>query len=88
MSLHCRASLTRRGFEVEIDVRAGERVAVLGQNGSGKSTLLNILAGTLRPDRGVANLHGETLFDLDGRRRWLPPHRRSVSLLAQDALLF
>lgn len=89
MSLRCNAALAQRGFDVEIEVGSGERVAVLGQNGSGKSTLLSILAGTLRPDSGSAQVDGELLFDLDGRsRRWLPPHRRGIALLAQDPLLF
>ncbi|MCC6494922.1 MAG: ABC transporter ATP-binding protein [Propionibacteriaceae bacterium] len=89
MSLSCRASLAQRGFDVGIEVGAGERVAVLGPNGSGKSTLLGILAGTLRPDSGTAQVGGRTLFDLGpGKRSWLPPHRRGVALLAQDPLLF
>ncbi len=89
MSLSCRATLAHRGFDVELEVGAGERVAVLGQNGSGKSTLLGILAGTLRPDTGHARIDDQVLFDLDGgKRHWLPPHRRGVALLAQDPLLF
>lgn len=89
MSLVCRAALARRGFEVGIEVGAGERVAVLGPNGAGKSTLLGILAGTLRPDAGSATLDDTVLFDLGpGRRRWLRPHARGIALLAQDALLF
>ena len=37
---------------VDLEIAAGELVAVVGENGSGKSTLLRILAGDLRPDRG------------------------------------
>jgi molybdate transport system ATP-binding protein len=89
MSLKLRAELAERSFGAEVEIRAGERVAILGHNGSGKSTLLNILAGTLRPDSGRAVLGGKTLFDLGkGQRHWLAPHLRGVSLLAQDALLF
>lgn len=38
---------------VDLELGAGERVAVLGPNGAGKSTLLALLAGTLRPRRGI-----------------------------------
>ena len=37
---------------VDLEIAAGELVAVVGENGSGKSTLLRILAGDLRPDAG------------------------------------
>ncbi len=87
MSLRFAAALAQRDFDAEIEVGSGERVAVLGHNGSGKSTLLSILAGALRPDSGRATLGDTVLFDLS-RHRWLPPHARGISLLAQDALLF
>ncbi|AZQ70110.1 ABC transporter ATP-binding protein [Streptomyces luteoverticillatus] len=38
---------------VDMELRAGRLAGVVGENGSGKSTLLRILAGRLRPDRGV-----------------------------------
>ena len=37
---------------LNIHLRAGDRVALIGPNGVGKSTLLNIVAGQLKPDRG------------------------------------
>jgi molybdate transport system ATP-binding protein len=84
------ARLAARGFDVTLDVARGETVAILGPNGAGKSTALEIIAGLLRPDSGHAEWDGSPLFRLDGgpRGSWLPPHRRGVSLLAQDALLF
>jgi ABC-2 type transport system ATP-binding protein len=37
---------------IELEVRAGERIAIVGPNGAGKSTLLALLAGALEPSEG------------------------------------
>src|SRR6201989_1802581 len=43
---------------LDLEVAAGEMVAVVGENGTGKTTLLRILAGDLRPDAGSVALRG------------------------------
>ncbi|QDS98301.1 sugar ABC transporter ATP-binding protein [Adhaeretor mobilis] len=45
--------------DVDLDIRAGEVHAVIGENGAGKSTLMKILAGVQLPDSGGVFLHGE-----------------------------
>ena len=53
---------------VDMEVRTGEWLAVLGASGSGKSTLLHLLGGLDRPDRGGVQFDGEDVFSLRGRR--------------------
>lgn len=54
---------------VDLEVRQGECVALLGRSGSGKSTLLNLIAGIDRPDTGTININGTELTRLNERAR-------------------
>lgn len=67
--------------DAELQVEAGEVVALLGPSGVGKSTFLRVVAGLLVPDAGEVWLHGRDLTRV-------PPHRRRIGLVFQDEQLF
>ena len=46
---------------VDLEARAGEVLAIVGDNGAGKSTLIKILTGVYRPSAGTMELEGRTL---------------------------
>ena len=64
---------------IDLEVRAGEVLAVLGANGAGKSTALGLLTGRLGPDQGRAELFGR-----DPRE---PASRRGIGVMLQEATL-
>ena len=71
-------------FGVDLSVREGEVVALLGANGSGKSTVLNTVSGFVRPMAGSIKLSGQ---ELAGKR----PHqtfRRGIVQVSQSRDLF
>ncbi|HEY1972616.1 MAG TPA: ATP-binding cassette domain-containing protein [Pseudonocardia sp.] len=67
--------------EVNIRIRAGQTLALLGPSGSGKSTALKVLAGFLRPTRGRVYLDGIDVTDA-------PPAKRGIGVVVQSYALF
>ena len=68
---------------VDLAVRPGEVLALLGENGAGKSTLMNVLSGEVQPDRGEMVLDGERFAPsapLDARRRGIALIHQELSL--------
>jgi ABC-type sugar transport system ATPase subunit len=69
--------------EVDLDCRAGEVHAVVGENGAGKSTLMKILAGATQPDAGAISLDGaEFRFTHPDRAQ-----RQGISIMYQEFTL-
>ncbi|MGK4584847.1 ABC transporter ATP-binding protein [Kitasatospora sp. HPMI-4] len=69
--------------EVDLRVRPGEFVAVMGPSGSGKSTLLTLAGGLAGPSEGRVLVEGRSLGELS-RRQLAQVRRRSVGYVFQD----
>jgi putative ABC transport system ATP-binding protein len=76
-------SLVRAVDDVDLEVRAGQSVAVMGPSGCGKSTLLHLLGGMDRPTRGEIRLAGHRL-DALGERALARLRRAHVGFVFQS----
>ena len=54
---------------VDLEVRAGERIAIMGRSGSGKSTLLHLLGGLDFPTEGSVTVQGKSLSEMSEKER-------------------
>ncbi|MCP4590947.1 MAG: ABC transporter ATP-binding protein [bacterium] len=68
---------------VNLTVRRGETLAVVGPNGSGKTTLMNLLPRFFDPEEGSVRFDG-----VDIRTAALKSLRKQISLVTQDAVIF
>ncbi len=68
-------------YTYDLEVKAQEVVAILGQSGSGKSTLLDIVAGFVESGSGSIRLDGKELIGL-------PVEKRPITILFQNHNLF
>lgn len=68
---------------VDLELRAGEVHALVGENGSGKSTLMNVVAGALAPDGGIMERSGRAYRPL------IPAHARlaGIAMIHQELAL-
>ena len=68
---------------IDLEIGAGETVALVGETGAGKSTLVKLLARFYDPDCGSVRVDGIDLRELD-----LPAYRHQLGYVPQEAFLF
>jgi len=73
-----------RGLDLEI--RDGETIVIIGRSGGGKSVLLKHLCGLLKPNKGKVLVDGVDIVSLDEQE--LTPIRKQFGFLFQSAALF
>src|SRR6202020_679808 len=71
---------------VDLNVRRGENVVVLGKSGSGKSVLIKCVVGLISPDKGEISVLGNNIADL--KYRQLNELRVRIGFLFQSAALY
>ncbi len=67
---------------VDLTIKRGEFVFIVGDSGSGKSTLIKLLLRELLPTGGDIYVNGQNLVDL--KRRNVPKYRRNLGVVFQD----
>jgi molybdate transport system ATP-binding protein len=85
-----RVDVSRHLGEFAVDAcftSEGRVTGLFGASGAGKTSLVNMIAGLLRPDRGIIVIDGETLDDTAAGSH-VPVHRRRIGYVFQDARLF
>jgi phospholipid/cholesterol/gamma-HCH transport system ATP-binding protein len=72
--------------QVQLDVRKGETLVILGGSGSGKSTLLRMMIGSIPIDGGDIEVMGKSLASLTDKE--LDDYRKSIGVLFQSGALY
>lgn len=68
---------------LNLNIKAGETIALVGESGSGKSTILNLVIGFNKPTGGTLLIDGKPIDELD-----LHSYRRFISVVPQNTVLF
>jgi ATP-binding cassette subfamily B protein len=68
---------------LNLNVKSGECIAIVGASGSGKSTIMNLIIGFLMPTEGDLIIDGKSIRDIN-----LSEYRHNISVVPQNSVLF
>jgi phospholipid/cholesterol/gamma-HCH transport system ATP-binding protein len=71
---------------VDLDIKRGETITILGGSGTGKSVLLKLISGLEKPDKGTIRIDKRNIIPL--KEDELVPIRKKIGMLFQGAALF
>jgi len=72
--------------DFSLEVKAKERLVVVGDSGAGKSTLLRLIAGFITPDKGEIVIDSQ--LATQDKNILIPPNKRDISMIFQDLALW
>jgi ATP-binding cassette subfamily B protein len=68
---------------VSLEIKAGSKVAIVGQSGAGKSTIMQLLLQFHRTNQGTISIDGQNIYDYD-----LESYRHNFAIVPQEVILF
>jgi ATP-binding cassette subfamily B protein len=83
VSFHYRNTDKHVLTNMDLRVRAGECIAIVGESGAGKSTILNLIIGFYRPSKGRISLDGVPFDELS-----MKDYRKHLAVVPQNTILF
>ena len=69
--------------DLDLKVKAGQKIAIVGATGSGKTTIVNLLTRFYPVDSGEITIDGQSIYDIPKDKL-----RRSIAIVLQDTVLF
>ena len=69
--------------DLDLEVKAGQKIAIVGATGSGKTTIVNLLTRFYPVDSGEITIDGQSIYDIPKDKL-----RRSIAIVLQDTVLF
>ena len=69
--------------DLDLEVKAGQKIAIVGATGSGKTTIVNLVTRFYPVDSGEITIDGQSIYDIPKDKL-----RRSIAIVLQDTVLF